>query len=269
MTLEAKFNLYRTLIKEQQDEHGFLPSFGCDSLLFSCLVGCVPGINVNVWAAFDGEKWHRRPVSQGCCYPKESASTTSRDMLVGLLFFAYVNKDLAISESIISYALKHFGVMGKGPLSRTLMTPSLLSTAAWVSYRLGGPSRAWLRWIPYIGSKNVADYQAHIQVLHLLLRQRLGATRSVEASTCYGYHEHRQFRNGLFLYACDYRYSAHATIEHALEFPVGRLPTSADRKEGWLWQRDYGPDWLPAEGPVKYHTGGDFLFLYALLNGMI
>src|SRR5690606_36989106 len=64
-------------------------------------------------------------------------STISRDMLLGLAWYAWCNKRLDISEGVIKYALKNWGVMGEGDPARTNIMPNLFSTFCWISYRLG------------------------------------------------------------------------------------------------------------------------------------
>ena len=177
--LQEKHNTYLELIKSQQDCHGFIDSDRCDSLLFSGLIGCVPGVKVDIAAAFDpkDQQWKRRPIE--ChCYPVGSSSSISRDMLLGLAFYTWRNKRLDISEHIIKYALSHWFIMGeaatlKYKLGRCLLTPGLLATWAEISYRLGGPNRWWLRYIPQFESKSVTGFQAHLSILHCLLREEL------------------------------------------------------------------------------------------------
>src|SRR5687768_2231383 len=146
---EQKFNLYLKNLK--QDKYGFVESDRCDSLLFTSLTGCVPQVEVNIGAAFDGELWHRRPVDKPCfdCNTGEnlgSKSSISRDMLMGLAWYCYHNKRLDISEQIIKHAMSNWGLMGKATDIKTLWSrcqimPSLFATFCWISYRLGGPCR--------------------------------------------------------------------------------------------------------------------------------
>ncbi len=48
-------------------------------------------------------------------------------------------------------------------------------------------------------------------------------------------------------------------------WPADRLPTTTDRLEEYLPQRDFGPDWLPAPPPVITHTGADFIWIANLI----
>lgn len=267
-----KYNLYLNLIKQTQDESGFIMATHCDAVLFSGLVGCVPGVKVDLDKAFDKAtgQWHRRPCDKPC-YPAHSASTISRDMLLGILYFAYFQKRLDISEQIIKYALNNFGIMGQAKdlktlLGRCLISPGLLGTAAWISYKLGGPSRPWLRLLPVSPSKHVVGFQAHLTVLHILLRNKL--TNKNNYKEVLAYHYKRQPNNPLFaLGAGDYN-AAESILNDSSLWPEDRLPTNRDRAEGWIIQRDYGPNWKPDldDTNIIMHSGGDYLFLKFLLK---
>jgi len=160
-SLEQKVQTYLKLLPMVQDKYGFIYSDDCDSLLFTSLIGCVPGVSLHIDAARSAKSsmWERRPCDKPC-YPAHSKSSISRDMLLGLCWYAYHNKRLDITEHVIKYALNNYLIMGEGVISRTFMTPALLSTFAWASYKMGGPSRPWLRWIPVAPSKAVVDFQA-------------------------------------------------------------------------------------------------------------
>lgn len=274
----------------------------CDALLFECLRGSIKGHSPDIDAAFDGERWYRRPHGwKHCCYDpsalinqegvlskicriialkvafhsvpleeivKENwfkGSTISRDMLVGLAWYAYHNKRLDISEHIISYALCHFGKMGDGDPTRTNIMPSLLSLFAWVSYRLGGPSRPWLRaFNPSTGK--CGGFEAHLQVLQILLISKLRGKMKPKESEILAWHYGRQRLNPLFAIACGDTKMAEMILNTKTFWPQDRLPKASDRKESYLPQRDVGSDWEPTDSD-ETHPGTDFLFCYALLTG--
>lgn len=249
-----------------QDKYGFIYSEDCDSLLFTGLVGCVPGVAVHIDAARSAktDMWQRRPCDKPC-YPAHSKSSISRDMLLGLLYFAYFNKRLDIIEHVIKYALSNYLIMGQGVLSRTLMTPGLLATYAWASYRLGGPSRPWLRWVPVSPSAKVDDFQAHLAVLHALLRDILTGKLTQAHNKLYEVKAKAQPENALFQYAAGNIDKVYTILNNEQYFPSDRLPNRSDRKSPWLWERDFGPNYQPTS-ENKIYSGGDYLFVYWLLN---
>lgn len=294
--LEDKYKTYFKLSFAQRDDNGFVESQECDSLLFTGLLGCLPSTGVNIEAAHDYDgKWLRRPKTLPPCYDytdkwilkdrlvslykyykehgfdkegmkkifEAGGSSISRDMLVGLAWYAYANKRLDISESVIKYALSHKLIMGQGTPTRTLMTPGLLSTYAWISYKLGGPSRWLIRHIPQSESKSVVDFQAHLSVLHILLRNKLTGKNNYKDLLLK--QAQRQPNNALFQFAAGYVDAAKVLLANEKWFPKDRLPTAKDRDAQWLWQRDYGDDWLPYDSD-KVHSGADFLFCYWLIK---
>lgn len=277
--LITKHALYLDLLPYAQDESGFIETGRCDSTLFSGLLGSVPGTRVNLYEAMMSPgKWYRRSLQHGECYTMGGAtSEISRDMLVGCAWWSWCNKRADITEGICDYATKYFGVMGKGKLSQTLMTPSLLNTFANISWKLGGKSYPLLRLLPCYISPNLKDYQRHLAVLHALLRLRMDL--KINDSVFYKAIL-AQPNNPLFSYACaaagDVNDIFAKTTENQLMnshfWPSDRLPTSLDRREPWLLQRDYGDDWQPEDGLVATsdtHSGADFLFVSALLQGLI
>ena len=271
MNLLDKHNIYLELIKSAQDEHGFILSDECDSLLFTGLVGSVPKVKVDIDAAFDkvSQRWMRRPIE--CpCYPIGAASTISRDMLIGLAWYTYFNKRLDISEQIIKYALSHWCIMGeaatlKDKFGRCFLSPGLLATYAEISYRLGGPNRWWLRWLPQYESPEVVGFESHLSVLHIILRKKL--TNSSKYDKLLKMHSERQPNNALFQVAVGNKNAVETILRDSRLFPEDRLPTSKDRVEQYLFQRDEGSDWLPdLVNPEKVHSGLDFMITYFLLN---
>lgn len=268
--MDEKFKTYLKEVPLVQDRYGFIYSEECDSLLFTSLLGCVPGTAVYIEAAFDkrDQQWKRRPVALPACYPDHSKSSISRDMLIGLAYYSYYNNRLDISEQVIKYALTHFGFMGEGALSRINIMPPLLSTFAWISYRLGGPNRPWLRCIPTFASKNTTDYQAHLAVLHALLRDELTGKSTKTHQNLYKYQADRNSENALFQYAAGRVDKAYTILSNEAYFPSNRLPRRSDRKGPWLWERDFGDNYKPGDSE-KILSGGDFLFVYALCKGLI
>jgi len=266
--LETKMAKYLELIKNVQDPSGFIGTEYCDSLLFSCLVGCVPGVIVDPQAAQDPvtKAWFRRPLNHPECLScGGSDSTISRDMLLGLAWYCFVHQRSDICNEIIKYALLNFGVMGKGSLGATLISPELLALFAEVSYQTGGKNHRLLRMIPFLPSKTATGYQAHLQILHLMLLARLGKIHKQYGVIC-----HNQFiresLNPLFAYAAGFDKDARLTLEDDKLYPPDRLPWSTDRKDPWLPQRDYGVDWYGDKArPIRMHSGGDLLFVGSLL----
>jgi hypothetical protein len=269
--LRKKLEIYLALLPKVQDHRGFIHTDKCDSLMMTSLLGTCKGVKVDIDAAFDKDtgQWHRRPLCYFPCYPAESKSSISRDMLLGLLYFSYFNKRLDIIEQVIKYALSHHLIMGKGKISRTFLTPNLLSTYALVCKKLGGKDYWWLTWIPSVESKFVTGFQAQLSVLHILLRGIIGDIRN---TSILKYHMDRVPKNALFNFA--YHYFTDKNYNKAIEllldekwFPSNRLPTNYDRDVCWMFEHDYTPNNIEPvkEGKPEIWSGGDLIFLANLI----
>lgn len=264
-----KYDRYKQLIKKAQDKHGFIESNKCDSLLFTGLVGCVPGVSVDISAAFDpaSKTWKRRPIEHSC-YPNSIKSSISRDMLVGLAWYCWANDRKDIAEQVVKYALTHWGIMGeaesmKSLIGRCFIGPGLLGTFA----RIAGPKYWWLHWLPtnLPGAPALTGYRAHLQVLHRLLRCKMSGKDPAKDKMLQK-QAARQPQNPLFLAAVGKVDNARAILNNEKYWPASRLPTEQDRKEPWLPQRDFGDDWKPISSN-HVHAGGDYLFCEALCRG--
>lgn len=201
-------------------------------------------------------------------YYKEG-STISRDMLIGLAWYAYINNRLDIVQSVIAKALGNWGVMGYGSAGAINIMPGLLGTYMLIEQALGGKKRWYARFLPIGLSGKNRGYTAHLEVLHLLLRNGIIKLSKKEQDALKWYASDQPL-NPLFQYAAGNIEMAKQLLDNPLLWPRDRLPTNHDRREEWLFQRnhrDNHPDWLPrTEEPLRVHHGGDYIFMYWLLN---
>ena len=146
----------------------------------------------------------------------------------------------------------------------TYMNPLWVSTLAECIYYLGGENHWAWRSVPQTYAK--ADgYSAHLQVLNMLLRKRMGVDKNIDVEIV-DYYVKMQPNNALFHYAAGNLVKAEELIMNEAWWPSKRLPTTLDRKADWILQKDYGPDWEPRLGKKAVeHHGGDFLFIANLL----
>lgn len=272
--LRSKAEIYLELSREEQGDAGFILTDKCDSLLFTGLYGAAGG-DVDITAARDSRgKWHRRPISLTPCYPKHSASEISRDMFVGLLWYIWEHRRLDLAEDLLEYGEDNFWVMGKGDLSRTLFSGNLQSTLAQIIYRLGGANHFIYRNIPSEFTTTHTGFEAHLDVLHILLRGRVFGRISADEKAVLVRQGTRVPQNPLFAYGKalytdgDQTDTVDLLLRDLFRFPQDRLPTTHDRCEPWVLQRDPGKDWQPCDlgQPAKKHPGGDLLFVEYLLR---
>ena len=262
--LLAKRALYWELSEAHRNEYGFVPK--CDSLLFSSL-SKVAGYDVDIEAAEDDGRWYRR-TEKDCFDTESSTSDVSKDMYIGLLWATWYEKDTSRLERLIAYGKSEDWKVGRGPLGETFITPSLRQTIAEMLKALGGKKHGTMLRYPHFWPKQYG-YQAHLQVLHILLRKKmLGAVTKEEVKRIDDYYR-RNPRNALFSFAyhCftdgDYSETAEILLDEKL-FPKDRLPTPQDRCENYLWQRDLGKDWEPCKRQ-GIHDGVDLEFVTALI----
>ncbi len=264
--LAAKFDAYLALnAAYPHGPHAWDNEDDCDALLFASLTAAARNEVIDIESARDGNgAWHRNP-SQSC-YPDRSGSTVSRDMFDGLFWYSRRFDRQDIARQVFAYGKDKTWIMGKGSLGATFMTPNQQSTLGLLTgedHILNGIQPAY--------DSDVTGYQAHLVALDLALRLRLGhatgRNREVAQALVAKAPRNALFQAVLGLHTGD-QTAAVALLLEPQYWPADRLPTSADRCEPWLTQRDDGPDWQPcAEG--KTHSGGDFLFAAALALGKL
>ena len=270
--INEKFDVYMSLLPEQQDDNGFVMHSHCDATLFSGLLGSTPYVSVNLDAANKNGKWSRRPYVEGkdTCFPKNSRSTISRDMFLGILFYILENRRLDLAEEILQYGLRNSWIMGDGEISRTYLTPNMRVILTEIIYKLSGKDS--IRRYTNRTTGRTEGYQAHLDVVAIILFGRAAGGIHDGDKEVLKYQYERQPKNALYSYAYHLYHSdnLNEAVELLMDeaiFPHDRLPTSEDRYEGWIFQRDAGSDWQPSQGSFEQHSGADFIFLYWLIFG--
>lgn len=271
--LSDKLDKYLSMMKTKTDADGFIEYECCDSLLFTSLVGSM-GHKVNIEAAIDEHgAWHRRP-TQNPCYPDESKSSISRDMLLGLMWYIWRNNRLDLAEEMWTYGKKHGWIMGDGDPARIYLTPGLQATLAEIIFQLGGKNYWFSRNMPQVWSKGLDGYQLHLEVLHILLRgELLGHITSPMKESILDmttrYPENLLFTVVKARFSQDqWGASFNGTLaavglqEADHLWPNDRLPTDADRSSHWLFENN---DLSKGSNPNRVHTGGDLVFCAGLL----
>ncbi len=257
--ISDKYQTYLTLATEKQMSHGWL-YLDCDGLLFSSLSAWA-GLDSSIDAARQSPGvWWRRPDEN--CYPTESKSEISRDMIVGLVWWLYKHK-MADDIRDIFYVCKQDGFLGAGDKSRTKCTPNTLSTLS-VAYKgLTGQDLGYSH-LPVTLTVLRSGYQVHLTALQIAFRKMVTGKLSA-ANNAWLYRRVRyNKRNAVILTTWGDDERAGETLMDEGLFPPNRLPTSADRCEPWLWQRKES-EWKSCKGGK--HRGGDFLFAAKLLLG--
>lgn len=154
---------------EMEDEHGWIAT-GCDAMLWEGKARAVIGGGALQAAEREPGRYGRRP--DPCWDGKDlgSPTTWSRDMGIGLLYWAWRNKDLRALLDHEKYGRENSWVMGE-PLAdgRAVYTPNMIGTLYEVIHVLGGPSNTNRHW-PNSYSSGLSDFEAHLLVLRIALR---------------------------------------------------------------------------------------------------
>jgi hypothetical protein len=260
--IKAKAELYKSLHK------GWAHQGGCDSLGFTSLCKMSGGCqDVDIYEA-EGEpgRWYRNPGKR--CYDEgQSKSDISKDMLMMLFPYLYATGGKQNLREIYEYGKANGNVMGRGPLSRTFMTPPMV----FLLQRMIGFNVSEVT--SELKEVTKAGFEKHLDAISLLSKAMVGG--GVDAIQ---YEEIRKYaednpKNALFvgLYRKYRDGNQQQVIDILLDeslFPSDRLPTARDRCEEYLWQRDDDPkDWGPCDSD-KVHDGVDFL-LAAYVAGQL
>ncbi len=259
--VKSKAALYLRLVTRQQDEHGFIHSDECDSLLFTCLAACA-GMEVDIWKAYDGQQWHRRPLDQAPCCPDHSKSSISRDMLLGVMWLAFARNDLALIDSVLRQMNKV--VMGKWVgaigLSRVIPTPGLYATARILRRRILHKGPGIWRFVPAADNRHASGYQGHLKALHIALRSVcVGKLTKLNKKTLECLYK-RNYMNPLFAALAAGPAECIGILRQTTFWPDTHLPTTRERGPAWLPERDLHEYTGNPYTPVKFHSGMDFNF---------
>jgi hypothetical protein len=271
-TLEDKVSLYASNIKTHQDEHGFILSDKCDSTLFSGLLGAALPETVDLIQARDQEgAWHRR-ANQDCGEEfKNSKSTISRDMMLGVMWWMLKNNKLAEAEALMADLKENNYILkGQGSLGELGFIPSYTNTLALIIKALGGKSHKLELAFPAVIGRSGKGFERHLAVWHILLRgEAKGSITSYELETLKKMRD-EQPMNPLFQ-AAYHKYTdgdftiAENLLSNNMEWPSEKLPTTTEHCDEWPIQREYSEkDWGSCS-PEEEHTGGELIVIYNLI----
>lgn len=231
----------------------------CDSLGFTALCKLAGSCQeADLFQAEENGRWYRSP-EKNCYDLGESKSDISKDMFVMLFPYLQATENKGAMKRIRGYAVSHNFVMGRGELSRTLITPSML----WMLNSMidGSPYVAQVQEEKLIKE----GFEKHLDAIWILNKSFLkeGISQSDYEVLRTLAEDHP--RNALFQ-ALKSKFSdgnqekAIAILLDERLFPSDRLPTARDRCEEYLWQRDEQPkDWEGCDSDTQ-HDGLDYIF---------
>lgn len=248
------------------DKDGFILSDKCDSLLFSgLLAAAAPELNVDLTAARDATgSWHRRPNQD--CGPRynNSRSSISRDMMVGVMWYAWRTKDLQLAEDLFA-SLNGYTLPGSGDFITRTLTPAMYKTLQLLIEKLGGAKAKFVIGGDALGKGD--GFVAHLNVWHILLRGEIEGGIVEPHYNLLKHHAEREPMNPLYLAAwAKYSGGSYLPAIIRLKQMFGpELPTTDDWCSEWIIERDYdNKDWAPCS-PHKQHTGAELITIYRLI----
>ena len=162
-------------IKLRNPLNGWIITGDCDAMLWTAKYATTSCHSVSLEAAessLEPGRFYRSPMKK-CVALGKSKTTWSRDMGMGLIAYGWKCQQRGLLERHRGYGIKNNWTMGH-PISdgRVLYTPQIIALLHEAIFRLGGsnsPNRA----LPSIYPSGLDDYQAHLQVLNIWLREEM------------------------------------------------------------------------------------------------
>lgn len=257
------------------DDDGFLATDRCDSLLWSGLWGATHPGTVHLTSAREpGGRWRRRPATYEPC-----ESPLSKDMLLGVLYWAWAERRLDVLEDLWDYLQTHGSFADQASI-QSFVGPQFAGLIARTLRSLGGCQTLACQLAsltPNLYPRGLLGFEAHLQALEAVLDGLTsgyvdpeGASRVSEAWV--------RSPTNPFLAAAVHRLTgspeaAALAISGLLDssrWPSDRLPNADVLCDDWPTQREPGDDWAPCA--VNGHeerdyrsAAGSWLFAYWLL----
>lgn len=260
---EVRTTYLRLSGEVERDSHGWYYGEDCDGILFESLLAVGSNRPTDIrQAEVSPGHFYRNPSLQGCSHD------ISRDMLLGVYWYAWHFQDLGIAEDLWAFGSANNWKMGEGD-SRTILTPGMVSLLAKIIHELGGESHAE-RFYTETQYSTVPGFQSHLTLLHILLDGELnsGQITDVQLDTIEKI-ANKNPGNALAQGARSLYTGGDQRVATSLllsTWPQDRLPTSNDWCESWRTQRaDDDSGFKPCNKEVT-HSGGDFLFVTRIIG---
>lgn len=177
--LQDKYDKNLQILEElTRDNLGGWPAdHDCDAALWAGVARAAGAHWVNVSAALAANgRPMRRPYSD-CSTPDESRTTTSNDMITGIILGLVEAQDVTALHALWDYGYERGWIMGYPEwfLSRVFLRPNGVSLLARALYKLtDGRTDYKMRLSPVIYGPTDADYATHLILLSRLIQKKVG-----------------------------------------------------------------------------------------------
>lgn len=179
---EALQEKYDRLLAELQDKTkdniaGWPSDHDCDAALWAGIARAAGAEWVDMSAALDHQgRPMRRPFSD-CATPEESRTTTSNDMITGIILGLVEARDKDSLHALWTYGYERGWIMGYPEwfVARVYLRPNGVTLIARGLYQLsGGEIDYKWRLAPVLYGPTDADYATHLIYLSRLIQQKVG-----------------------------------------------------------------------------------------------
>ena len=177
--LQAEYDKKLQLLREVSESNiaGWPADNECDGALWAGLARSAGAHWIDMAAALRPDGRPTRKPLRDCVTPDESHTTTSNDMITGILLGLHVGGDAGSILRLYKYGEAHNWIMGypEDYVSRVLLRPNGITLLARSLYKLsGGKIDYAIRHAPLVYGPMVEDYEAHLALVGRYLQRRVG-----------------------------------------------------------------------------------------------
>ena len=179
LTLQEEYDRKLAELKEKTINHaaGWPSDDDCDAALWAGVARAAGAEWVDVSAALQRDGRPTRKPFKDCIVPSESASTTSNDMITGIILGLLVNKDDKSILSLYRYGERNNWIMGEPitMIARVLLRPNGIILMARSLYKLSDGGIDYLiRLSPTVYGPVQSDYEGHLILLSRYISKLAG-----------------------------------------------------------------------------------------------
>lgn len=149
----------------------------CDGALWAGVARAAGADWVDMSAALRPDGRPTRKPLRDCVTPDESATTTSNDMITGIILGLSASGDSSSILKLYQYGERHDWIMGypEWYLSRVLLRPNGVTLMARILYQLSGGERDYfIRLAPVVYGPVDGDYEGHLLLLSRIIEKKAG-----------------------------------------------------------------------------------------------
>lgn len=177
--LEQLYAAKLTLLRNETKDHiaGWPTDSECDGALWAGVARAAGADWVDMSAALRPDGRPTRKPLRDCVTPDESATTTSNDMITGILLGLQEARDADSVHRLYTYGESHDWIMGTPEwyISRVLLRPNGVTLMARIIYRLSGGERDYaIRLAPVVYGPVDGDYEGHLLLLSRIIEKKAG-----------------------------------------------------------------------------------------------